>query len=83
MTAAFAAAMAVAMQDSSTHAETITQIRDTIARVCEEFPGEYWRERDREREYPEAFVNRLTELGLPCPNIFCGMQEIHGPLEWA
>jgi tripeptide aminopeptidase len=26
--------------------------------------------------------SRLTELGVPCPNIFCGMQEIHGPLEW-
>ena len=24
----------------------------------------------------------LTELGVPCPNIFTGMQEIHGPLEW-
>jgi tripeptide aminopeptidase len=26
--------------------------------------------------------SRLTELGLPTPNIFTGMQEIHGPLEW-
>lgn len=26
--------------------------------------------------------SRLTELGVPCPNIFTGMQEIHGPLEW-
>jgi len=26
--------------------------------------------------------SRLTEMGLPCPNIFTGMQEIHGPLEW-
>lgn len=25
---------------------------------------------------------RLTELGVPCPNIFTGQQEIHGPLEW-
>jgi tripeptide aminopeptidase len=25
---------------------------------------------------------RLTEMGLPTPNIFTGMQEIHGPLEW-
>ena len=24
----------------------------------------------------------LTEMGVPCPNIFTGMQEIHGPLEW-
>ncbi|MBV0911969.1 peptidase T [Rhodobacteraceae bacterium ASV31] len=26
--------------------------------------------------------SRLTELGVPCPNIFTGMQDIHGPLEW-
>ena len=26
--------------------------------------------------------SRLTELGLPTPNLFTGMQEIHGPLEW-
>ncbi|WP_295511880.1 peptidase T [Sulfitobacter sp.] len=26
--------------------------------------------------------SRLTEMGLPCPNVFTGMQEIHGPLEW-
>jgi tripeptide aminopeptidase len=26
--------------------------------------------------------SRLTELGVPTPNIFTGMQNIHGPLEW-
>lgn len=26
--------------------------------------------------------SRLTEMGLPCPNIFTGQQEIHGPREW-
>ena len=26
--------------------------------------------------------SRLTELGVPCPNLFTGMQCIHGPLEW-
>ena len=26
--------------------------------------------------------SRLTELGVPCPNLFTGMMEIHGPLEW-
>jgi tripeptide aminopeptidase len=26
--------------------------------------------------------SRLTEMGIPCPNLFTGMQEIHGPLEW-
>ncbi len=26
--------------------------------------------------------SRLTEMGVPTPNVFTGMQEIHGPLEW-
>ncbi|HEU0113633.1 MAG TPA: M20/M25/M40 family metallo-hydrolase, partial [Thermomicrobiales bacterium] len=26
--------------------------------------------------------SRLTELGVPTPNLFTGMQNIHGPLEW-
>ncbi|MBT6192488.1 MAG: acyl-CoA/acyl-ACP dehydrogenase [Proteobacteria bacterium] len=44
--------------------ETIAQIRDTVFKVSEEFPGTYWQEKDRERAYPTEFVNRLTELGL-------------------
>ena len=26
--------------------------------------------------------SRLTEMGVPCPNLFTGMQDIHGPKEW-
>ncbi|MFO1210264.1 MAG: peptidase T [Amaricoccus sp.] len=26
--------------------------------------------------------SRLTEMGVPTPNIFTGMQNVHGPLEW-
>ncbi|WP_372614356.1 peptidase T [Aquicoccus sp.] len=26
--------------------------------------------------------SRLTEMGVPCPNVFTGMQNLHGPLEW-
>ncbi len=39
------------------------QIREEIRRLCREFPDSYWREVDQKREYPEAFVRRLTELG--------------------
>lgn len=46
------------------HSETISQLRDTVQRVCDDFPGEYWREKDRVRAYPTEFVNALTELGL-------------------
>jgi len=26
--------------------------------------------------------SRLTELGVPCPNLFTGQQNVHGPLEY-
>ena len=26
--------------------------------------------------------SRLTEMGLPCPNLFDGAHNLHGPLEW-
>jgi acyl-CoA dehydrogenase len=39
------------------------QIRDEIRRVCREFPDAYWREVDGNKEYPAAFVRKLTELG--------------------
>ena len=25
---------------------------------------------------------RLTEMGVPCPNLFTGMQEVHSQREW-
>tara|TARA_R110002096_G_scaffold167633_4_gene337809 strand:+ start:1604 stop:2764 length:1161 start_codon:yes stop_codon:yes gene_type:complete len=46
------------------NAEIISQLRDTVKKVCADFPGEYWREKDRERQYPKEFVDALTELGL-------------------
>src|SRR3954466_11717879 len=39
------------------------QIRDEIKKVCKEFPDAYWREIDSKKDYPEAFVRKLSELG--------------------
>ena len=39
------------------------EIRAEVRKLCARFPGEYWRELDRERGYPTAFVNALTEAG--------------------
>jgi acyl-CoA dehydrogenase len=39
------------------------QIRDEIRKVCREFPDAYWREIDSRKEYPDAFVRKLSELG--------------------
>jgi alkylation response protein AidB-like acyl-CoA dehydrogenase len=44
-------------------AEDYTDIRDAVAKLCAQFPGEYWRELDRERAYPTEFVKALTEAG--------------------
>jgi alkylation response protein AidB-like acyl-CoA dehydrogenase len=38
-------------------------IRDGVAELCRQFPGQYWRDLDREQAYPEAFVAALTEGG--------------------
>ncbi|MBI2799694.1 MAG: acyl-CoA/acyl-ACP dehydrogenase [Gammaproteobacteria bacterium] len=46
------------------HSETIAQLRDTVKRVCDDHPGEYWRAKDRDRAYPSEFVQALTDLGL-------------------
>ena len=38
-------------------------LRDGVAEICKLYPGEYWRELDAKREYPEAFVTELTKAG--------------------
>ena len=44
--------------------EDITEIRRAVQALCAQFPGEYWREKDRERAYPGEFVAALTEAGF-------------------
>ncbi|MGQ5700582.1 acyl-CoA dehydrogenase family protein [Sandaracinobacteroides sp. A072] len=43
--------------------ETYADIRAEVAKLCQQFPGEYWREKDRVRAYPTEFVTALTEAG--------------------
>jgi acyl-CoA dehydrogenase len=47
------------------HAEPdeLKDIREAVGKLCEQFPGEYWRKLDREMEYPAAFVDALTQAG--------------------
>jgi alkylation response protein AidB-like acyl-CoA dehydrogenase len=40
------------------------EIRDSVTRLCEGFPGEYWRKCDREQDYPREFVEALTQAGF-------------------
>ena len=43
--------------------EDYADIRDGVRRICEGFPGEYWRDKDEKSEYPEEFVQALTQSG--------------------
>ncbi|MCV2864094.1 acyl-CoA dehydrogenase family protein [Albidovulum sediminicola] len=38
-------------------------IRAAVAKLCADFPGEYWRKLDEKRAYPADFVKALTEQG--------------------
>jgi alkylation response protein AidB-like acyl-CoA dehydrogenase len=51
------AATAIGVPDTS-------EIRDAVRALCARFPGSYWRELDRTREYPTQFVRELTEAGF-------------------
>ena len=55
--------------------ETIREIRKSVASLCAGFPGEYWRGLDREKAYPAAFVQAMTEggfLGVLIPEEYGG-----------
>jgi alkylation response protein AidB-like acyl-CoA dehydrogenase len=53
---------AVSLQTSES--EELAEIRRAVRALCAGFPGEYWRDLDRERAYPTAFVRALTEAGF-------------------
>jgi acyl-CoA dehydrogenase len=39
------------------------ELRRAVRELCQKFPDTYWRELDQKREYPEAFVQAMTEAG--------------------
>ncbi len=79
--------MRMAGDDSDSYAD----IREGVRRLCAGFAGPYWRELDRERAYPTAFVRALTEAGylsilipaehggagLPLAAAAAALEEIH------
>jgi alkylation response protein AidB-like acyl-CoA dehydrogenase len=44
--------------------ESFADIRESVRKLCAGFAGEYWRARDRAREYPTEFVTALTKAGF-------------------
>jgi acyl-CoA dehydrogenase len=51
------------MTKRSARPDEYADIRESVRALCAKFPGEYWRELDRQRAYPTAFVAALTEAG--------------------
>ena len=45
------------------NSEDLNQIRESVRKLCEQFPGEYWRKLDRESAYPTEFVTALSKAG--------------------
>ena len=50
-------------QDQHELQDDYADIRNAVAKLCAQFPGEYWRKLDREMAYPSAFVDALTQAG--------------------
>ena len=43
--------------------DEIAHIRDSVRKLCADFPGEYWRRLDRDNAYPSEFVKALSDAG--------------------
>ncbi|MBI3699545.1 MAG: acyl-CoA/acyl-ACP dehydrogenase [Afipia sp.] len=43
--------------------DEFSDIRESVAKLCAQFPGEYWRKLDREMAYPKEFVQALIDAG--------------------
>ena len=46
-----------------TQEENYSDIRDAVRKLCARFPNEYWRDLDRNNEYPSEFVAALSDAG--------------------
>ena len=51
-------------EDLKSQDNTISEIKLAVEKLCQEYPGEYWRELDRNQKYPTDFVKALTESGF-------------------
>jgi len=52
------------LQSAMHENDDLQEIRRAVRALCEEFPGAYWREKDRDRAYPGEFVDALTKAGF-------------------
>ncbi len=43
--------------------DAFAALREGVRQLCQRFPASYWRDCDRDRAYPEAFLSAMTEAG--------------------
>ena len=50
-------------------------IKDSVKKICDRFPLQYWRDQDKTGEFPEDFVKAITDggwLGIAMPEEYGG-----------
>src|SRR5207248_6482093 len=56
-----------AMTDTATMValgEDYPELRESVRKICERYPGEYWRKLEAEQAYPTEFITELTQGGF-------------------
>ena len=44
--------------------EDYPELRESVRKICERYPGEYWRKLEAEQAYPTEFIEELTQSGF-------------------
>src|ERR1700757_5064191 len=44
--------------------EDYPELRESVHKICERYPGEYWRKLEAEQAYPTEFIDELTQGGF-------------------
>src|SRR5205823_14163780 len=44
--------------------EDYPELREAVGKICERYPGAYWRKLEAEQAYPTEFITELTQSGF-------------------
>src|SRR6202023_308413 len=44
--------------------EDYPELRESVRKICERYPGAYWRKLEAEQAYPTEFITELTQSGF-------------------
>jgi acyl-CoA dehydrogenase len=44
--------------------EDYPELREAVRKICERYPGAYWRKLEAEQAYPSEFIAELTQAGF-------------------